>query len=157
MFQDHYKQLPDDQLQLLALRDDLLPEAKDALTKELHVRGLTDLEGFRRTVQQNRAIAKAADSLVQERVWRYELANVAGAIALAAWFCAVAVPMQLLLDPNLENARKPRVPSLRIAGAERLLGIPRTSAKAGRWFFLDGNRAACPPLWLDNCGAVCRG
>ncbi len=25
----------------------------------------------------------------------------------AAWFCAVAVPMQLLLDPNLENARKP--------------------------------------------------
>ncbi len=28
MFQDHYRQLPDDQLQLLALRDDLLPKLR---------------------------------------------------------------------------------------------------------------------------------
>jgi hypothetical protein len=61
-FREHYAGLPDDQLQLAALRDDLLPEAREAMTRELKARGLTDLEGFQKDVASLRSSRSSAEA-----------------------------------------------------------------------------------------------
>jgi hypothetical protein len=99
-FRDYYTSLPDDQLKLVALRDDLLPEARTAVQQELKSRGLTDLEAFRRDVQANKEIARQAEGVAYQRRARLEEWIVKGFLVSAAWLMAVIGPFSLHPPPR---------------------------------------------------------
>jgi hypothetical protein len=51
-FREYYGHLADDELARIALTDELVPEARQALKEELQKRGLTDLSEYKTAVDQ---------------------------------------------------------------------------------------------------------
>jgi hypothetical protein len=51
-FRAYYRHLADDELARIALESELVPEARRALTDELQYRGLTDLSGYKRALDE---------------------------------------------------------------------------------------------------------
>jgi len=58
-FRERYRTLPDDDLARLALYEDLMPAAREAITDELEARGLRDLSAFRSRFEEDAILAKA--------------------------------------------------------------------------------------------------
>jgi hypothetical protein len=57
-FREYYCHLADDELARIALTDDLVPEARHALSEELQKRGLTDLSDYKKALDQAAAHRK---------------------------------------------------------------------------------------------------
>jgi hypothetical protein len=57
-FREYYGHLADDELARIALTDELVPEAQQALKEELQKRGLTDLSEYKRALEQAAAYRK---------------------------------------------------------------------------------------------------
>jgi hypothetical protein len=94
-FREYYAGLPDDQFQMVALKADLLPEAREAVTEELQARGLTkaDLKAFRRELRRNRVLAKQSEGVARERRWDFEMQVHLVFLVLSGWAGAVLIPM----------------------------------------------------------------
>jgi hypothetical protein len=58
-FGEHFRALTDDDLMRLAMDENLIPAAREAITDELEARGLQDLSSFKKRFAQEAAIARA--------------------------------------------------------------------------------------------------
>lgn len=83
-FRDRYSQLPDDELARIALSGQLVPEAREALTAELQKRGISDLSGYKRDLEE-----PTRDYEIMANMQR----RIAEGMAVAlAWCLAIFVP-----------------------------------------------------------------
>jgi len=57
-FRERYRSLPDDDLARLALYEDLMPAAREAISEELEARGLRDLSSFQKQFEEEAILAK---------------------------------------------------------------------------------------------------
>jgi hypothetical protein len=96
-FREYYAGLPDDQFQMVALRPDLVPEAREAVTEELQARGLTkaDLKAFRRQMKRDRVLAKRSEGVAQQQWWDLKEKMYVGFLVLFAWMSAMILPMAI--------------------------------------------------------------
>lgn len=58
-FRERYRSMSDDDLARLALYEDLIPVAREAITEELEARGLHDLSAFKSRITEEAILAKA--------------------------------------------------------------------------------------------------
>lgn len=58
-FREYYRTLTDNDLARLALYEDLMPAAREAITEELEARGLRDLSSFQKQFEEDAILAKA--------------------------------------------------------------------------------------------------
>jgi hypothetical protein len=58
-FRERYRTMTDDDLARLALYEDLMPAAREAITEELQARGLRDLSSFQKQFEEDAIFAKA--------------------------------------------------------------------------------------------------
>jgi hypothetical protein len=58
-FRERYRTMTDDDLARLALYEDLMPAAREAITEELEARGLRDLSSFQKQFEDDAILAKA--------------------------------------------------------------------------------------------------
>ncbi|HEV2444239.1 MAG TPA: hypothetical protein VGT07_17065 [Steroidobacteraceae bacterium] len=58
-FRERYRTMANDDLARLALYEDLMPAAREAITEELETRGLRDLSSFRKQFEEDAILARA--------------------------------------------------------------------------------------------------
>ena len=123
-FREYYASLPEDQFQMVALRPDLLPEAREAVTEELEARGLTaaDLKAFRRQMRRDAALAKRSEYVARQRQSDFDLALHTGVMVLIAWISAFGLPLVLATGRAPRNTEVLLFPAGFIA-ASCFLGI----------------------------------
>ena len=100
-FREYYSQLRDDDLAYIALSKDLVPEAREAMTVELHKRGLTDLREYKKVLDEA-AVAMAPETQLQiqaEMEYRFR----EWTFVLLVWTLALLLPfisLAALHDPS---------------------------------------------------------
>jgi hypothetical protein len=62
-FREHYRTLTDDDFVHLAIDQDLIPAAREAIADELEARGLRDLSSFKKRFEKDAANTRTADLL----------------------------------------------------------------------------------------------
>ena len=62
-FREHYRNLTDDDLARLAIDENLIPAARDAITQELDSRGLQDLSSLKNRFAEKAAVTKAEGAI----------------------------------------------------------------------------------------------
>lgn len=103
-FAEVYRGLADDELARLALSNQLVPEAQEALTVELEKRRITDLSEYKHTLEE----AAGTSSLRRELELEARLKSPSrdGVLVFAAWVLAILLPLQFL------SVTPPRSPAL---------------------------------------------
>lgn len=103
-FLEYYSRLADDELARIALQDQLVPEAQDAITDELQKRGLSDLSEYKRALDESAAASSVENELqIQVRMKRQVSEWV---FVFLAWASAIASPFILVAGPDGSEALK---------------------------------------------------
>ena len=88
----------DDELARVALEGNLVPEAREALTIELHKRGLTDLSEYENNLAQAAAVSSFENQLAIQAQMKRQLLS--WLLTFFAWVMALFVPFAWLISPN---------------------------------------------------------
>lgn len=111
--QEYYRGLSDDDLARIALTAELTPEAREIIAQELKGRGLTDLSGFKRQMEEDAVVTNAAryNEVSWEMERRWKLSIIMAGVVICAWIGAALLPNILSA-----NGSESPVSKLQIAG-----------------------------------------
>jgi hypothetical protein len=130
-FSEYYRTLADDQLARIALEDELIPDAKEALGKELRRRGISDLSEYKEVLDESKASTMAmleqpvqSSGLLQFRLW---------GLVFVAWLFAASGPFIFAANTHDLGLSKVYFVGLAIVAFSCYLGIKakREGSRAG--------------------------
>jgi len=148
-FAARYSRLADDELARIALSDELLPEAHEALSNELEKRGLTDLSEYKKALEE----ADAASTVDRQPEYQMQMRQVLTEwiLVFMAWAFAIAAPFIWLAAPNGSDALKVSALGASFIAFSCYLGIKarRKGSSTGFWL-----KCALPLVFLGTSTLV---